>query len=69
MKNFDDFETIITTDVLESIKEEILNKINLHLDENPMESATKEIVWVNRTFSVSFTMRLLEKYHNWLHGN
>lgn len=69
MKNYEDFKATITSDVLESIKIEVLDKLNQHLEENPIEDTNKELIWFNRSYNVAVTMKLIEKYHNWLHGD
>lgn len=67
MKSFDDFKSVITPKVLSDIEAEVLDNLNQYLDSNPFENETKQLIWFNRSFSISFTMRLIERYHNWLH--
>ncbi|GEM_PF-3097960 len=69
MKRYEDFKATITSDVLESMASEVIEKLNKLLDEDPIESATEEFVWFNRSYNVGITMRLIEKYHNWLHDD
>lgn len=69
MKNYEDFKATITSDELGSMTIDILEKLNKHLDEDPIESAAEELVWFNRSFNIAMTMRLIEKYHSWLHGD
>lgn len=69
MKSYEDFKTSITPEVLSSIEGEVVDNLARHLKENPFEDSAKELIWFNRSFSVSLTMRLIEKYHNWLHGD
>ncbi|UFH63890.1 hypothetical protein [Clostridium cadaveris] len=61
MKNFSDFKSTISQEDLLKISNEItdnLNKIEPQLD----------VIEYNRSFNLSLTMRLLEKYHNWLNN-
>lgn len=67
MKKFEDFKATITPEVLLSMEDEVRDNLNQHLAEDPIENSIEEIVWFNQSFSVSFTIRLIEKYHNWLH--
>lgn len=61
MKNFSDFKSTISQEDLLKISNEItdnLNKIEPQLN----------VIEYNHSFNFSLTMRLLEKYHNWLNN-
>lgn len=56
MKNFDDFLKSLPADEIQNIKDDIL----LNREVKPANIATADI-------SFLIALKLLEKYHNWLH--
>ena len=69
MKNYEDFKATTTDDVIDSMMGKVLQKLNLISDEEPIEDPYEKLVWFTRSYNLSVTIRLLEKYHNWLHNS
>lgn len=67
MKKFEDFKSTITDDDLDSMTNEILDNLNQNPSKDSVEDSFEEIIWFTRSYNLSMTMRLIEKYHNWLH--
>lgn len=56
-KNFNEFLQTISQEEINSIQNDLLNNIE---DDN--------VVTIERTLNLSLTLKLLEKYHNWLNN-
>lgn len=56
-KDFNEFLQTISQEEINSIQNDILNKIE---DDN--------VFTAERTLNLSLTLKLLEKYHNWLNN-
>lgn len=56
-KNFNEFLQTISQEEINSIQNDLLNNIE---DDN--------VFTIERTLNLSLTLKLLEKYHNWLNN-
>jgi len=66
VKSFDDFRATLTPDVIDEIVKEVNKNIQVDLDNDPPTDSADAFTYVEQTFTISFTIRLLEKYHIWL---
>lgn len=67
MKDFDEFRSSITQEILDRWSEEAYNELTPKFEDMRKSDPDKYFFAYPQSFALKMSMRMLEAYHNWLH--